>query len=106
MSSWRARTADLVEWLVILLFAAVAAVAIGLAREAADDPTPDLDLLREQRRTLLDELRDLDEDAEAGRISPDDRVAGRRALAPRLRAVTDALRESGDERTRAMGARE
>jgi hypothetical protein len=94
-----------VEWLVILMFALAAAAAIGLAHGAEDDPTPDLDLLREQRRTLLDELRDLDEDADAGRISAEDRAAGRRALAPRLRAVTESLREAGDERTMQTGAR-
>lgn len=90
------------EWAVVAVFAVIAAVAIGLAREPNDDVAPDLELLREQRRTLLDELRDLDEDAEAGRISPDDRQAGRRALAPRLRAVTEALREAGEERTTAL----
>jgi hypothetical protein len=87
-----------VEWAVIAMFAVIAAVAIGLARERDDEAAPDLELLREQRRTLLDELRDLDEDSAAGRISPEDRLAGRRALAPRLRAVTEALREAGDER--------
>ena len=86
------------EWAITAVFAIIAAVAIGLAREPHDEVAPDLELLREQRRTLLDELRDLDEDAEAGRISPEDRQAGRRALAPRLRAVTEALREAGDER--------
>ena len=83
----------------MVVFAVVAATAIGLAREhREDDVAPDLELLREQRQTLLDELRDFDEDAEAGRISAEDRLAGRRALAPRLRAVTEALREAGDER--------
>ncbi len=92
------------EWAVILVFAAAAALAIGLARDPEDDAAPDLELLREQRRTLLDELRDLDEDAEAGRISAEDRQAGRRALAPRLRAVTEALRAGGDERPVAAAA--
>ena len=86
------------EWAVIATFALVAAVAIGLARETNDEVAPDLELLREQRRTLLDELRDLDEDAEAGRISAEDRQSGRRELAPRLRNVTEALRQAGEER--------
>jgi len=96
-----------VEWTVIVLFAVVAAIAIGLARERRDDAVaPDLELLREQRGTLLDELRDFDEDANAGRISPEDRLAGRRALAPRLRAVTEALRDAGDERAAVETGRE
>jgi len=32
----------------------------------------------------------------AGRISADDRQAGRRAIAPQLRAVTEQLRDAGD----------
>lgn len=91
------------EWAVIAVFAVVAAVAIGLAREPEDEIAPDLELLREQRRTLLDELRDLDEDAEAGRISAEDRRSGRRELAPRLRAVTEALRAGGEERRSIVG---
>ena len=86
------------EWLVLVLFAGLAAAVIGgpllRAREAApggaDEPR-----WVEERRTLLAELRELDDDAASGRISPDERRDGRRALAPRLRAVTEALRDAG-----------
>ena len=94
------------EWAVVAAFALIAALAIGLAREPRNEVAPDIELLREQRRPLRDELRDLDEDAEAGRISPEDRQAGRRALAPRLRAATEALREAGEERTTALALSE
>ena len=53
--------------------------------------------LREERERLLAELRELDEDAASGRISDFERLAGRRALAPQLRAVTEALRSAGDD---------
>jgi hypothetical protein len=88
-----------VEWAVLLAFALVAAGAIGLARPSRatgdSDPADDEVRLVERRRVLLEELRELDEDLAAGRISPEDRVAGRRALGPELRAVTEALREAG-----------
>ena len=51
--------------------------------------------LADERRLLLAELRELDDDAAAGRIASEDRQAGRRALAPRLRAVVEALRGRG-----------
>ncbi len=51
--------------------------------------------LVEERRLLLAELSELDDDAATGRIAPEDRQVGRRALAPRLRAVTEALRTQG-----------
>jgi hypothetical protein len=53
--------------------------------------------LEAERSRLLEELRELDDDAAAGRISRDDRQAGRRGIAPRLRAVTEALRARGVE---------
>ena len=86
------------EWLVLVLFAGLAAAVIGgpllRGREAAPDGGDEAPLV-EERRTLLAELRELDDDAASGRISPDERRDGRRALAPRLRAVTEALRDAG-----------
>ncbi|MDE2696181.1 MAG: hypothetical protein OXH97_06640 [Chloroflexota bacterium] len=86
------------EWLVLLLFAGVAATVIGAPmlreRAAAPDGGDGSDLV-EERRTLLAELRELDDDAASGRISADERRDGRRALAPRLRAVTETLRDAG-----------
>lgn len=85
------------EWAVVLLFSLVAAAMIALPRSrATDDGPPDTEALREERTLLLTELRELDDDRATGRISAADRVEGRRALGPRLRAVTEALREQGD----------
>ena len=86
------------EWLVLVLFAALAAVVIALpllrARDAALEAVDGTELV-EERRTLLAELRELNDDAASGRISAAERRDGRRALAPRLRSVTEALREAG-----------
>ena len=83
------------EWLVLALFAAAAAVPIGLPlrRGAPAPPPPSGGGPREERARLLAELRELDDDAASGRISADERLSGRRALAPRLRAATEALRD-------------
>ena len=88
------------EWLVLLLFAVVAAALIGLPLwlgplTAAHVPSPGV--LREERRRLLADLYELDDDAASGRVSVGERLAGRSALAPRLRAVTEALRDAGDD---------
>ena len=89
------------EWLVLLLFAALAALLIGLplrrtpALPAAEAPS--LEALREERARLLAELRELDDDAASGRISRGERLSGRRALAPRLRELTETLRAEGDD---------
>jgi hypothetical protein len=89
------------EWLVVVALALLAAVLIALPLRASrpEEPSAALeeDALVEERRVLLGELRELDEDAAAGRISSEDRLAGRRALAPRLRAVTEALQRAGVE---------
>jgi hypothetical protein len=89
------------EWLVLVLLALLAAVLIALPRHAANNDAGDAELdqaaLVEERRLLLAELRELDEDAAAGRISGEDRLAGRRALAPRLREVTELLQRAGFE---------
>jgi len=87
------------EWLV--LFVVAAAVAAFIAWPRAGDTVisarPDIDELLAQRETLLLELREIDEDTLAGRISDDDRLSARRELGPRLRRVTEALREYGVE---------
>ena len=89
------------EWLVLVLFAALAALLIGAPlRRAAVTPaadTPGAEALREERARLLADLRELDDDAASGRISAAERLSGRRALAPRLRALTEALRAEGDD---------
>ena len=89
------------EWLVLVLFAALAALLIGfpLRRASAgpDAEAPPLDALREERARLLDELRELDDDAASGRISAAERLSGRRALGPRLRELTETLRAEGDD---------
>ena len=84
------------EFGVLGLFAALAAAFIGLPRRAHAPPPIGSDELRERRERLLQELRDLDTDASEGRISGDDRLEGRRAVAPELRAVTEELRARGD----------
>ena len=81
------------EWLVFVALIAVAAALIGarlpVARARTDDT---LATIEAQRAALLAELAELDDDAAAGRITGEDRLAGRRALAPRLRAVTESAR--------------
>jgi hypothetical protein len=84
------------EWVVLALFAALAAVFAGFSPRGAAPPATVSDELYERRERLLRELRDLDADALEGRISAADRLEGRRALAPELRAVTEALRERGE----------
>jgi hypothetical protein len=87
------------EWLVLVVLVLLAALLIALPRRTGSDAGADAEreqaALIEERRLLLAELRELDEDAAAGRISGEDRLAGRRALAPRLRAVTEILQASG-----------
>ncbi len=89
------------EWAVLVGFAVVAAVLVGLPRmprraSEAVEAEREAALLAERER-LLEELRELDDDHAAGRIAAEDRQAGRRAIAPRLRAVTEELRVRGVE---------
>ena len=87
------------EWLVLLAVTALAAAYIVLPAGArAEVPEDAGDALRAERGALLEMLRDLDEDAASGRISLNDRKEGRRALGPRLRAVTEALAALGEPR--------
>jgi cytochrome c-type biogenesis protein CcmI len=83
------------EWAVLLAFAAIALALVAMPTRRAPSPPDESATLEGERRLLLSELRELDEDAAAGRISSEDRQAGRRAIAPRLRAVTEALRSTG-----------
>ena len=84
------------EW---ALFAAVLLAAtayVALPRRADDAPADfeaEIAELHAERTEILDALRDLDEDAASNRITADDRLAGRRALGPALRDVTERLRE-------------
>lgn len=84
------------EFVVLATFAALAAAFVGIPRGTDAPSMVAADELRERRERLLRELRDLDADAVEGRISADDRVEGRRALAPELRAVTEELRARGE----------
>lgn len=90
------------EWAVLALFAGIAAVGIGLPWMRGGAAGARVDVLREQRERLLAELVELDHDLAEGRIGTADRLEGRRALAPELRAVTEALRARGE----AVGPRE
>lgn len=92
------------EWAVLAACALVAAALVARPWQASGGRArPDLvtaervatAVLADERRLLLSDLRELDEDAAAGRIAAEDRQAGRRALAPRLRAVSEALRDHG-----------
>ena len=56
------------------------------------DPEAELEDLYARRDEILQALRDLDDDAAAGRIAAEDRAAGRSALGPALRDVTERLR--------------
>lgn len=84
------------EWLLLAAVVLVAALLIAPPLWPADGPPGDGGAeLAAARARLLAELRELDDDAAAGRISAQDRREGRQALAPRLRAVTEQLREEG-----------
>lgn len=86
------------EWAVLVALALVAAALVALPPGVAATPRAAAEAeaaLREERRQLLDELVEIDEDAAAGRISAEDRTAARRAIAPRLRAATEALQARG-----------
>ena len=85
------------EWAVLALFALAASAFIALPRHSdtrVDETTTDVIELAAERDSLLLALRELDEDAATGRISAADRLDGRRALGPRLREVTEALRDA------------
>jgi len=84
------------EWIILVLFAVGTSAFIALPRRAdrlADDTGHEAVELASERENLLRMLGELDEDAAAGRISAEDRLVGRRALGPRLREVTEGLRD-------------
>ncbi len=88
------------EWIVLAAIAAAAAAYILVPR-AIDREAPEEErmlALRAEREALLDQLRELDDDAAAGRITAADRADGRRALGPRLRTVTETLQQLGERR--------
>jgi len=82
-----------IEYAVLVLVALAVAAFVALPRRGDDavDPGPALEALGTRRAVLLHQLRELDDDLAAGRISAADRLAGRRALGPELRDVTEAL---------------
>lgn len=83
------------EWAVLAVFALVVSAFIVWPRGSdglTDSTDGEAEEIAGERDSLLLALRELDEDAAAGRISAADRVEGRRALGPRLREVTEALR--------------
>ncbi|MDO9445714.1 MAG: hypothetical protein Q7K37_10410 [Dehalococcoidia bacterium] len=87
------------EWLVLAVVAALAALFVAWPRPG--DRAPEVgdaaaDLLA-RRDSLLVELREIDDDFATGRITEGDRAQARRALGPRLRAVTEALRDLGED---------
>ena len=84
------------EWLVFLLVATVVAAFIAWPRADDDAPSPlDMGELSAEREAILAELREVDDDALAGRITADDRRESRRQLGARLLRVTEALRDLG-----------
>lgn len=85
------------EWVVLAVVAALVALFVAWPRRGdADPPTVEAADLYAEREAILAELREVEEDALAGRIAADDRVEARRVLGRRLRAVTEALRDLGE----------
>jgi len=85
------------EWVVLAAVAALVALFVAWPRRGDADPqSVEVGDLLGERQAIIDELREVDEDALAGRISADDRIEARRALGQRLRAVTESLREYGE----------
>lgn len=86
------------EWIVLTVMA-IAAAAYVLAPRTSDREAPEEEWIQDlqaERAALLDQLRELEDDAAIGRISAGDRIEGRRALGPRLRAVTETLQQLGE----------
>jgi hypothetical protein len=87
-----------VEW---VLLAAIVLVTAAFVAHAARSPGAELaepetaSEAIEARHLLLAELEEVDAELAAGRLTAEERRERRRALAPRLRAVTEELREGG-----------
>ena len=90
----------LTEWAILAAVALLVAAYIAWPRpgDAVAPEEPEVDELLGERDDLLQELRELDDDAAAGRITAEDRAAARRAIGPHLRQVTEALRDMGEKR--------
>lgn len=90
----------MIEWLVFVAVSAgtAAFIAWPRAQDAARSSRPEAEELRSERRAILAELREIEDDVLAGRIAAEDRADARRALAPQLRRVTEALSALGEER--------
>jgi len=85
------------EWVVLAVVAALVALFVAWPRRGDSDPVPvAVADLRDERTAILAELREIDEDALAGRITADDRLEARRQLGQRLRSVTESLRDLGE----------
>ncbi len=94
------------EWLIFL--AVVVTATLFVAWPRTSDPladTVDVQELNGEREAILAELREVEDDALAGRITGDDRRESRRLLGIRLRQVTDALRDLGDDTRGSAGTR-
>lgn len=86
------------EWLVLAAIAVATALFVAWPRRTDDaPPIVEVEDLRAERGDILAELREVDEDALAGRITAEDRAEARRSLGGRLRRVTEALRDLGEE---------
>ncbi len=94
------------EWGILILFAILAAALVATGPLEFNAVGADPGALHEARERLLRELRDLDEDAAAGRISAAERQEGRLAIAPQLRLVTEQLRSAGETPSPARGRRD
>ncbi|MCY4639572.1 MAG: hypothetical protein OXC94_04440 [Chloroflexi bacterium] len=79
------------EWavLALLVLAAAAFIAPALRESGREGPGPQeaARRAREERRRLLEQLRSIDADFAAGRVSGEQRLERRRALGPRLLAT-------------------
>jgi len=86
------------EW---VLFAAIVLVTAAFVAHGARSPRDELaepetaSEAIEERHLLLAELDEVDAELAAGRLTAEERRERRRALGPRLRAVTEELREGG-----------
>jgi hypothetical protein len=85
------------EFLLLLAVAFSASLYIGWPHAENEEPeNGKLVILRDRRAMLLAELREFDTDLANGRITEDDRRAGRRTIGPELRDVTELLRSLGE----------